>query len=175
MTVIEIRPLTGDDAPAWRSIRLRMLTESPYSFGSTVEEFSRQTMDQVRERIAGRALEEGFQLGAFVDGALLGTIGAYRGDSQRERHKMTIWGVYVAPEMRGQAMARRLVSEAISRVRTIAGVEQVILWVAAHNDVARHVYEQAGFRAIGMEREALKFPDRYVDEHMMQLFLRDLT
>jgi RimJ/RimL family protein N-acetyltransferase len=43
--------------------------------------------------------------------------------------------------------------------------------VGDFNRRARRCYERMGFVAYGLERRALKLPDRYVDEVLMTLWL----
>src|SRR5688572_8668895 len=101
---MQIRPLTGEDAAIYWSVRLRMLREHPEAFGSSYEE----SLERPIEKVAARLNNEGaspddFVLGAFdEDGNLVGTVGMAREEAIKTRHRATIWGVWVAPGARGK-------------------------------------------------------------------------
>ena len=163
-----IRLLTADDAVEYRPVRLRALVEHPHAFGSDAQEWRNTPIEEVAARLHR---PDSFVLGAFIDGALVGTAGAYRVDRVKLRHKASIVGVYVAPEARGQGIGRALVSAAMERARAWEGVTQLHLSVAVPNDAARQLYLSLGFRVYGLEPRAIKLPDRYVDEEHMVLIL----
>ncbi len=79
--------------------------------------------------------------------------------------------MYVAPEARGQGIARALVSELIARARALPGLEQINLAVVTTNAAARNLYLALGFEVFGVERRALKLGDTYLDEELMVLML----
>jgi RimJ/RimL family protein N-acetyltransferase len=171
---LEIRPLTEADAPAWRELRLRMLRDHPDVFGSSWEEFERESLEQVVRRMRERnSPPDNALFGAFLNGALIGTTGLHRQEGAKDRHKAMIWGVYTAPEARGSGVGRALIEAAIARARETPGVERLILAVATHNTAARALYSSLGFHAWGLERHALKLPDRYIDEEYFALELDD--
>jgi RimJ/RimL family protein N-acetyltransferase len=169
---LEIRPLTEADAPAWRELRLRMLRDHPDVFGSSHEEFAQQSLEEVARRMRERnSPPDNALFGAFVDGQLIGSTGLHREEGAKDRHKAMIWGVYSAPETRGRGVGRALMEAAIARARATPGVERLILAVATHNAAARSLYISLGFEPWGLERHALKLPDRYIDEEYFALDL----
>jgi len=171
---LEIRPLTEDDALAWRELRLRMLRDHPDVFGSSHEEFERESLEEVARRMRERnSPPDNALFGAFVNGALIGTTGVHREEGAKDRHKAIIWGVYTAPEARGSGVGRALMEAAIARARKTTGVERLNLAVATHNTAARALYISLGFTSWGLERHALKLPDRYIDEEYYALELDD--
>ena len=127
---LEIRPLTEDDAPAWRELRLRMLRDHPDVFGSSWEEFERQSLEEVARRMRERnSPPDNALFGAFMNGVLIGSTGLHREEGAKDRHKAMIWGVYAAPEARGRGVGRALMEAAIVRARATPGVERLVwLW-----------------------------------------------
>jgi ribosomal protein S18 acetylase RimI-like enzyme len=97
--------------------------------------------------------------------------GFYREKHTKFHHKGTIWGVYVGRESRGRGMARAVVSEAIRSARTIEGLEQILLVVAATQEKPRRLYESLGFRKYGVEPRSLKVAGEYIDDELMILYL----
>jgi RimJ/RimL family protein N-acetyltransferase len=167
---MEIRPLTENDAAAWWHLRLIALKDEPHSFAESAEEHESRSLEQTQSFF--RALSpENFIIGAFEKGELSGMAGFYLEKHTKFRHKGMIWGVYVRWESRGRGMARAILSEVIRRARTIEGLEQILLVVAATQEKPRRLYESLGFRKYGVEPRSLKVGGEYVDDELMILSL----
>ncbi len=166
---MEIRRLTEADAGRYRLIRLRMLHDHPAAFGSAYEEYLEQTDASIAARLRDQlSAPDHFVLGAFEGERLIGTIGLYREQGAKSRHKGLIWGVYTAPEARGRGVGRRLMEAIVRQARALEGLELLQLAVAIDNLPARRLYESFGFRGWGVEHRALKIGDHYVaEEHMV--------
>ncbi len=159
-----IRVITEADVDAFRALRLRALGEEPEAFGASTEDFATTPLSDVAEHL--QAADDAFVLGAFVPD-LVGMVGFVREHGQKRMHKGFIWGMYVAPEARGQGVGRALMMEALARAVRMPGLEQIHLGVVATNAAAGSLYRSLGFTVYGAERHALKLGDRYVDEELM--------
>jgi ribosomal protein S18 acetylase RimI-like enzyme len=169
---MNIRTLNADDALTFREVRLRALQNHPEAFASDAETFEQVPLEHIASRIRNDDQHpDNFIVGAFVDGKLMGTVGLARDRQRKLQHKALIWGVYVAPEVRGQKVARALMVEAISLARNLEGLEILYLGVAVSNTPARSLYLSVGFQTYGTELHAMKLGDRYVDEDLMFLML----
>ena len=166
----EIRVLEQADASDFWKLRLRGLKEDPEAFGASFGDSVNASQEDISKRLANT--EETFALGAFNPNPC-GMLGFYRRQGERVRHKGGIWGVYVAPEARGTGLARRLMVEAIERVKKMPGLEEVILTVSTTQGAAMRLYESLGFKEYGHEVHALKQGDIYIDEKAMMLRLHD--
>lgn len=167
---MEIRLLTEQDGEAWWYLRLSALKNAPHSFAESVEEHESRSMAETRKSF--RSLDaENFIVGLFEDGQLAGMAGFYRQKHEKFRHKGTIRGVYVRPESRGKGAGKAMLSELIRCAKTISGLEQVLLVVAATQEKARRLYESLGFTKYGVEPRSLKVGDQYIDDELMVLYL----
>jgi len=157
-----IRVLSNTDADVFWQLRLRALREEPESFAMAFEE----------ARMVGTLDSSGdsFVLGAFTP-ALSGMVGFFRRQGIKNRHKGTVWGMYVAPEMRGEGLARSLMSALISRASVLPDLEQLVLEVVTTNEAAQRLYSSLGFVPYGLERRALRIGNRYLDEELLFLDL----
>ena len=168
MTSVAIRILTPDDAAAYRVIRLEMLEHEPEAFSSSPEDHSKLSEEEIRRRLAVD-LAEHFVVGAFVDGQLVGAAGFVRESQLKSRHKGRIWGVYLRAEMRGQGIGRGMLQSLLDRAVKIDGLEQILINVTTAQVAAQSLYRSLGFVSFGIERRALKFANRYLDEEYMVL------
>jgi ribosomal protein S18 acetylase RimI-like enzyme len=76
--------------------------------------------------------------------------------------------MYVAPEARGQGLAKRLLHMAREHAQQL-GLRQLLLGCNADNGQALRLYEQAGFRRYGLAPEAIGLDGRFFDEVLMVL------
>ena len=153
----------------FQALRLRALQESPDAFATTSDEFRQETLASIAERLRVEGdRPERFVLGAFEEeGALIGIVGFMRETMSKMRHKAIIWGMYIAPEGRGQGIGKQLLQELLKRCATLPWLEQVHLSVVITNETARHLYTSIGFQVYGREPHAFKQGERYLDEELM--------
>ena len=167
--MIRIRPLTRDDGPAFKALRLEALQLASPAFSSAYEDEVRQSDETFFARIPA---PPSAIFGAFDGETLVAMTGLMIQAGRKQRHKGMIWGVYVTPTARGQGLAKRLLDAAIAQARTVDGVELLQLGVGVDNEPATRLYAAAGFEIYGIERKALKLADgRYVDEELRVLEL----
>jgi RimJ/RimL family protein N-acetyltransferase len=111
-----------------------------------------------------------FVLGAFDDGGSLVGIVAFMHESGfKTAHKGNVFGMYVAPELRGHGLGKSLMLELITNARECDGLEQINLTVVSENEFAKRLYKSVGFETYGVERNSLKFNGQYFDEDLMVL------
>jgi RimJ/RimL family protein N-acetyltransferase len=169
---MEIRQLGEADAAEYHELRLRGLREHPDAFTSSFEEESAKPLAWAQKRLARSAdAPHDFMLGAFAAGRLVGVVGVSIQPRNKERHKGWVFGMYVAPEQAGRGVGRALLAGCIARARTVPALEQLQLTVTDGNARAKAFYEAAGFRAFGLERNAVKLGERYFDKCHMALML----
>ncbi|MBP7704977.1 MAG: GNAT family N-acetyltransferase [Caulobacter sp.] len=165
MTEAVVRRLVEGEAEALRTLRLEALTRDAATFASDAEVEAAKPISWFAERIA-----EGV-LGAFVGGALVGMAGYSRFANPKQRHKATLFGMYLRADQRGSGLAGKLVAGVIGHARG-EGVEMLLLAVNANNTAAIRLYELAGFQRYGLEPAALKHTDgTYSDDALYALVL----
>jgi RimJ/RimL family protein N-acetyltransferase len=162
---MRITRLSPADAAAYQSLRLDGLRESPTSFGSSYEEEVARSIDVFAASLATTSGRTFF--GAFAEEELIGVVSVGAEESQKERHRGFIRGMYVRPAARRQGVGRALLAEAIRHARAIPGLRQLTLTVTAGNAAAIATYERFGFVAYGTAPEALYVDGRYYDELYM--------
>lgn len=163
-----IKPLTTQDAQAFKALRLKAISDSPAAIWPTYEEEARTTPEAVCERI--RQSETQIVFGAFDGSRLIGIAGLRRQPLVQVAHKAVLWGVLVDHEWRGSGVARMLLEWAIAHARD-TDVLQIHLSVHTENPRAHGLYRSLGFEAYGLERRAVRVADRFYDEEHMVLLL----
>jgi ribosomal protein S18 acetylase RimI-like enzyme len=158
---LTVRRLTAGDAEIWRAIRLQALQDAPEAFGQTYEHAVAQPLETFAKTVGSASPV----MAAFADGKAIGTAGIYTIDGPKTAHRGMLWGMYVAPEFRGQRVGDRLVEAAIGAVGPEIG--QVHLRVVTENVAAYKLYRRLGFVAYGIEPRALSYKGRFYDETMM--------
>lgn len=168
---IEIVELTTDHVATWRALRLQALALAPEAFLQSVEEGEAQPIEELAALFRPEAAEHSPIFGAFRAGELAGTACLMRKARLKARHTATLWGMYVAPEHRGQRLGEALLDAVVARARAMPDLERITLTVLATNQAARRLYQRAGFVPYGYEAQAMKLGDRYLDEEHMVLSL----
>ena len=168
-----VRRLGPEDAEAFAELRMAGLRERPDAFGSSPEEDGAADVDFTRRRLAPELEHATF--GAFDTrgGAetLVGVVGLNRDGHRKARHHAGVWGMYVAPSSRGRGVGTALLEALITYARSLPDLEWLQLGVGMHNEEARGLYQAHGFVPWGVERDALRFDGRSVDELRMRLRL----
>lgn len=167
---LTIRLLSEADVEIFWPLRLQALQNEPQSFGADFDEARATPRSDVKKRL--ECSENSFVLGAFWP-HLVGLAGFFRKPGIKNRHKGTIWGVYVDPSFRGQGISRELMKRAIDHARQLPALESLILTVTAHNQAALNLYSSLGFTEYGLESQALKLNGSYFDEVLMEFKLTD--
>ena len=163
-----IRSLTATDAARYQPLRLRALREHQEAFASAFEEEQQFSLETVATRLQQSSAER-YILGAFEGEELNGLLHFRRWEGLKLRHRASIGGMYVPPEYHGRGVGQLLLLEALTRARTVSGLEDLILAVTVGNERARRLYLSVGFRTMAREPRYLKIGEQYFDIEWMQL------
>ena len=147
---MEIRRVRPDEWAAHRDIRLRALESDPDAFGITLEHALTEddaAWQQRTERPNGMAF-----VAVADDGRFVGM--ANGGPAMDHAEAAGVYGMWVAPEARGQGLGRRLL-EAVEGWAREAGYDRIGLGVTTTNRAATRLYEGSGYTDTG-ERHPLR-------------------
>lgn len=134
---LTIRRTAESDWSDLRSIRLASLAESPQSFGLTLEEASKYSDDQWKDRAGNRTPPAYFIVRA--GDTLAGLIGGVLIESD-----FNLIAMWVAPTHRGTGIGKALISELFAHA-SHSGHAQVTLMVSPSNASASNLYMRMGF------------------------------
>lgn len=151
---MRVRRVTSDELDQLRVLRLRALVDSPGAFGARHEEEAEQAASEwVRWVSEGRT----FVLEADGEWFGLGALFAHRDD----RSGLQLLSMWVDPRCRGRGFGRFLV-DALLDVAVASEARFVELGVVDGNDVARRMYEAAGFGVTGRQEPLRSDPTRTI-------------
>ena len=162
---ITIRPAAEDDAQAFRTLRLQALHDHPQAFGSDYAVNAARPATFWIDRLRSLGSEGSLSFATHAD-RLVGMAGIQRGDSPKTRHSAFIWGVYVQPDWRGLQIADALIDACLAWGRSQA-IKIAKLAVITTNAGAIRCYQRCGFKAYGIEPQALYYDGTLYDELMM--------
>ena len=168
---MHIGQLAASDAPRYRELMLHAYAAAADAFTSTPEERAAEPDSWWIKRIAD---PDGLSvaLGAFHDGALVGTVTIEFSAKPKIRHKAHLIGMFVRESCRGLGAGAQLVDAALQVARARQGVAVVNLTVTEGNEAAIKLYEACGFRSFGVEPKAIATTAGYRSKMHMWL---DLT
>jgi ribosomal protein S18 acetylase RimI-like enzyme len=156
--------LVADDWQSYRAIRLAMLQESPWAFGSTHADAAGFDEQLWRRRLADNVVLLA-RVGTTPAGAVM-----YSGDGMSDPGDCALYGMWVDPDLRGAGVGRTLVDAVITQARA-AGKRRLVLRVVTGNERAGRLYERTGFVPTG---RTIPYPhDERVVEVEMELVLED--
>jgi ribosomal protein S18 acetylase RimI-like enzyme len=164
---MEIRRLAPADGPAYRALRLRALREHPDAFTSSYEEDVQQPLQVSFARLASPLYAF---WGALQGDELYGMVGLEHEQRAKNRHKGSVIGMYVTPEVTGQGVGRALLQALLAHARG-AGIASLVLTVTEGNAHAWRLYTGAGFRSFGIEPDAIRVEGQPFAKNHMHLDL----
>ena len=165
----QFRRLAPGEAAAYRAIRLDALARAADNFQDLLADEAALPRLPLEELVASGS-DDGFVMGAFHGGALVGIAGFRREAKAKRRHCGSVVHVYVVPEHQGRRVGRRLVRAVVECAFALEGMERLELGVLASNRAAVKSYESLGFVVAGRQEKFLKHGEQYWDRLVMQLF-----
>jgi ribosomal protein S18 acetylase RimI-like enzyme len=144
--MISLVPITPDNAPTFKSVRLQALQDSPSAFGSTYAREVQFTDAEWSERTRKWNGERGSGFLAMDNNAACGMVGSFLDEHDATRaHLIAMW---TASSHRKQGVGRLLVDAVVDWARG-HGATTVLLMVTSSNKPAIAFYERLGFSKTG--------------------------
>lgn len=158
--------LSNQDWSLFKELRLQALYNNPENFASSYSEAKILPDDDFKSM-----LDNNFIFGAFDDDNLVGIVGYYKNSALKIKHKGVIWGLYLQKEYRAQGISSNLFSELIGHAKDKVSILQ--LSVNIENKSAINLYKKYGFKIYGQENNAMYVNEKYIDEYLMCLELKN--
>lgn len=145
MTEITVRALGDEDWSVYRDIRLAALKDSPEAFAATLER-----EQQYDEEMWHRRMNRSRRMVAEQDGRPVG-VASVKSLTIDERPVGELFGLWVAPELRGKGVAWKLVDAGVRQARQ-DGQAYITYWVGTDNARGVAFASSYGFRPTDARR-----------------------
>ena len=124
------------------------------------------TLEEQRQRIKN-VLSQSNQI-IFVaehENQLIGFLGAYGGNFQRNRHSVYIV-IGILQAYTGQGIGKQFF-KMVDEWATNHNIHRLELTVMAHNEQAVRLYKKMGYKIEGVKQDSLWVNGKYIDEYYM--------
>lgn len=165
---MDFRQLSVKDVQAYYDLCIEALKNNPDAFATRLEDALKNPIEKTAQNLA---MKNAYTFGAFSEGRLLGNVTLVRNLAPKLHHRGSVYAVYVIPSERGKRLASHLMHQLFEFAKTMQGLERLDLAVASENKAAIALYEQLGFEKYGTDLQAMKTPEKYIDENLMVKFL----
>lgn len=152
---MHIERLTRTSTAQYRDLMLQAHADESDAFISTRAERVLLPTEWWETRIAD-ARGSSITFGAFVEGTLIGSAGIRFEERERERHKATLFGMYVLPHHRGGGVGRSLVQAVLDCASAREHIAVIQLALIEGNLSAQRLYESCGFATYAIEPMAIR-------------------
>lgn len=150
---MNLRFLTVDDMPAFRSLRMQALKETPLSYMHIHDE-EIQKPDAYHENM----LKFNKVMGAFDEDVLVAFAFMSPFGATKQRHKCSIWGAYVKTEYRNQGVGKDMRRALFTHAKE-AGIEYCLSSIVSGNDASLGMHTSLGYEVMYTEKHGLKHRD----------------
>jgi ribosomal protein S18 acetylase RimI-like enzyme len=169
--MVQIQRILPGQGQQLRQLRLHSVADADHAFAMSTPQLQQTTHDQWEQMCAhyshGR---DTIVVAQSPAGALVGMAAMRIDPSHKLQHTGQVWGVFVAPEWRGQALGTRLMEHIINHGATL-GLYCLKLSVTQAQVAAIHLYTRLGFTPYACEPALLYVAGCYVDAiHMYYLY-----
>ncbi|MFX1519987.1 MAG: GNAT family N-acetyltransferase [Promethearchaeota archaeon] len=161
---IKIRYATKEDFVTLRQMFNKVVKEKrflPTLYEIEVEEVESEWFD---------LRHQNFIIVAEIQGEIVGQVQLERLDDDATQHVCEI-GIIIDPDYRGKGVGSALLKKGIDTAKHL-GFEKIILSVFSTNEIALTLYKKFGFKEIGRRNKQFRIENEYIDEILMELFLK---
>jgi ribosomal protein S18 acetylase RimI-like enzyme len=111
------------------------------------------------------------QLLAEINGRIIGN--ASIGLKKNKQKHVGVFGISVAKDYRGIGLGKKLMELIIKLAeKRLKGMEIIELGVFKTNKIGIRLYKKMGFKKVARIPNAIKFEGKYIDEYLMQKYLK---
>jgi RimJ/RimL family protein N-acetyltransferase len=167
---MNIRNISESDSEAFLRLCLALDQETAFMMLEPGERTT--TVEEQRQKIRS-VLAQANQTILVVeqDDRLVGFLGAYGGNFQRNRHAAYIV-IGILQAYGGQGIGKALF-RALEAWADSHGLHRLELTVMCHNERAIRLYQNMGYKIEGIKQDSLWVNGRYADEYYMAKLLND--
>ncbi len=161
MNNIQIIKLPPERWNEYKTLRLRALKDDPQAFGSSYAKEVAYSDEKWREKTNDNVFF------ACNGNDLVGMMGIWQSEDDKNNKVANVFGVYVIPEFRGKGISKMLMQSLVEELKTSPNISKLKLTVNKDQVSAVKLYEAFGFKTM-KEEKALLGDGNYYDEYLME-------
>lgn len=173
--MIDASRLAREDAGRFHLLRREAISRELTAFGSSPADCRFREISAIEEYLADSNLAVFVIADPDDPERLVAMAGISRETREKQRHRASIWGVYVSPAHRGRGFGRSVVAACVDHARTWPNIERIALAVSVEGETAKLLYESLGFATWGTEPDAIRIDNAAIALHHMTLRLSKTT
>lgn len=150
---MKLRLLDESDMPAFRELRLQALKEHPMMYMHIHDEEQKRPDAYWESMIKYSKIIGTFDGDTMVAFAIMSPYGGIK-----QRHKCMIWGAYVTPEARNQAIGKNMRLKLFDEARAL-DMTHCISSIVAGNPASLAMHEAVGYEVMYTEKKGIKHRD----------------
>lgn len=142
-----------------------------WTVSDTVAPYSREALWQYLEQYTGDIYAQRqlrLMITSNADGAPIGTIDYLNFDPLNNRAEL---GLFIAAEQRGKGLGRQALELLTAYSRDHIGLRQLYVYIALDNTVCLNLFEDFGYRRVGILQSWVKRGNTYRDVALLQMML----
>ncbi len=135
----------------YKELRLKAIQKEPHAFCSTYKKevaWSDQKWQQGLRDVADR---KSWIFFAKINRKLVGLIGGFQNDEDRQNDRAQIWGMYVDDLYRGRGIAEALAERLLCEISKNEDIHVIRLEVNEEQEAAMNLYKRLGFKEVNAE------------------------
>ncbi|ARK29446.1 GNAT family N-acetyltransferase [Halalkalibacter krulwichiae] len=164
-TVI-LRPVQKQDASQIIEAVASIIKE-----GASIQKERPRTLEEEQTFIQEMLRDENMYIVVELNGVVKGIARVIRGELEMKRHT-GLFRTWLHEDAQGKGIGRQIMDYTLQWCKR-ARLHKLCLTVFASNEVAKHLYEKAGFVVEGIQKEQVIINSHYDDEIFMAYFFRN--
>lgn len=170
---IIVRPLSGQDAQSYCTLRLEAVTSFPDSFLSTAAVESKRSILSFQYELSSAAIPPAFgYYGIFLENHLVGYLQLGCSLLPKQHHLAFVYNLYITRNHHREGLAETLINHCLSVLREKTKVERLFVTCNANNHHGVAFYTKLGFIPWGKRPKSVLWQGEYDDEIEWVLELR---
>lgn len=171
---ISIETIDPNDWEKYRDFRLLGLREEPIAFEDPIEGEKRLASREESEwrnilqgKVEGHPDSLRISLWTKDGNEPTGTLNAIISNDENGKIAL-IQNVFVRSQYRGQGLAKKLMSEMISKLETVENLRKIELKVFSTQEAAIKLYESFGFKIVKRNKDSKEYNGQKIDGYEME-------
>lgn len=166
---IVIRQAKIKDWPEYKKLRISSILEAPSAFPHSVAEIKKIT-DAEWEKLLSEKNRKMFFV--FVDGNMIGILGATFFTQEKLRHRAHLISFYISSNYQGLGIGTKLMKFVLEFLKKRKGIIKIDSSVNEGREASLKIHLKEGFKIIGKAKKEMKIGGKFYDQYLLEKILK---